>query len=136
MSETLVYVGPGTMQVIQDTEDSSLPVAVSIDGEREWLDPQEARDVGEAILEAAGSVQSAPTGSDPRTAWNESVFTLASQYGRLVVFDYQKDGSTSIERRKLRPNTVEDGLATGHDLAREDVRAFRLDRVQGWAKVG
>lgn len=127
-------------------EDDETAVNVEVTDEEDtaadiYLSRATARDFGRALLTAAGddpspSLSNPSDLSDPRRAWNDHVFGLAAQFGRLVIFDYQKDGSVAIERRKLRPDTVEDGVATGHDLARSDIRAFRLDRVQGWARVG
>jgi hypothetical protein len=119
--------------VIERDEDSG-DIAITATENEESVDlsfPAEAVEaIAADLIGSRGSVSNPSDLNDPRRAWNDHVFGLAAQFGRLVIFDYQKDGSLAIERRKLRPDTVENGVATGHDLSRSDIRAFRLDRVR------
>lgn len=127
-----------TLEIDRDEGSGSVIVTATEDENvaELYFDADTAEQIAADLIGSRGSVSNPSDLSDPRRAWNEHVFGLAAQFGRLVIFDYQKEHSTAIERRKLRPDTVEAGVATGHDLARSDIRAFRLDRVQGWAKVG
>lgn len=86
-------------------------------------------------------------GSDPeeeRLSWNQSALELAGDFGRTVQFTYQKASGPGgvMETRRLVPDenpvfsTRAANLAvTGHDIDRNDQRAFRLDRIVGYVTV-
>lgn len=137
MQETTHYDDFQDTLVVSRDNDGAVTVYAS-EGETEvqlCFTPEVAQEIASSLV-GDGTPANPSDLSDPRRAWNEHVFGLAAQFGRVAIFDYQKEHSTSIEKRRLRPESVEDGIVRGQDLARSDIRAFRLDRVQGWAKVG
>jgi proteasome accessory factor B len=62
-------------------------------------------------------------------------FLDAARHARAVRFDYQKSGSGKAERRDVEPWGVlswrRRWYVVGFDRDRDDVRSFRLSRVQG-----
>lgn len=85
-----------------------------------------------------------PTEEDDRNDWNEQALYLAGDHGRTVTFTYQKESGPGgvMETRHLVPD--ENGIfttragnkaVTGHDVDRDDQRAFRLDRIIGYVSV-
>lgn len=75
-------------------------------------------------------------------AWNDTALNVAIQHGRKVTLSYQKEKGPGgvIERRVLAPeerlvNRQGQVLYVGNDIEREDVRAFRLDRIVGTVEV-
>lgn len=89
-----------------------------------FLDPSQVKELAQFL--------GASLGDD----WNVATLSLAAQHGRLAIFDYQKEGSSVIERRKVRVEKVGPETFAGEDIARGAYRAFRLDRIQGHVKVG
>lgn len=75
-----------------------------------------------------------------RAEYNHEALELASEYGRMAVFQYEKEGTRSIEKRRLLPQEIQinhdNVLAIGHDPDRGGIRAYRLDRVVGFVKIG
>ena len=103
-----------------------------------YLDPR-----GVTVLRQA---LSAPTSADdavrelpePDLDFNETQISIAIHFERAIEFAYDK-GSGVIEQRKLFPKVsyaAPNGIVvTGDDIDRQDVRAFRVDRIQGEVKV-
>ena len=71
-------------------------------------------------------------------AENEGLIAAAIVYERTIEFAYDK-GSGVIEQRRVIPRVTYDApngiVVTGDDQDRDDVRAFRLDRIQGSVKL-
>jgi predicted DNA-binding transcriptional regulator YafY len=94
----------------------------------------EAVPVAQAILKSEGVAQDAVLASE--VSFNEALFRLAAAHDKEVTFRYAKgkDGKV-IETRVLKPEQVKEvgGHLTfvGFDPDRDDVRAYRLDRVKG-----
>lgn len=69
---------------------------------------------------------------------NEGLIAAAIVYERTVEFAYDK-GSGVIEQRRVIPRATYAApngvVVTGDDQDRDDVRAFRLDRIQGSVRV-
>lgn len=70
--------------------------------------------------------------------FNEAQTLIAIQYGRKITFSYpQSRGSLGIgrETRTLIPQVLnkigENYVVTGHDIDRDALRAFRVDRIVG-----
>lgn len=69
-------------------------------------------------------------------SFNEGMLRLAAVHGRTVEFRYAKSPSAPIETRSFVPENVYvtrngDTIVVGPDPDRDDVRAFRLDRILG-----
>ena len=66
--------------------------------------------------------------------WNETAIAAAIHFEKEIQFAYDK-GEGVIEQRRLFPKVsyaAPNGIViTGDDPDRDDVRAFRLDRIQG-----
>lgn len=75
-----------------------------------------------------------------RLDYNHEALELASEYGRMAVFQYEKEGTRSIEKRRLLPQEIQTNhdntLVIGYDPDRGGIRAYRLDRVVGFVKIG
>lgn len=84
-----------------------------------------------AVAEAVGELE-------PDLDFNETQISIAIHFERAIEFAYDK-GSGVIEQRKLFPKVsyaAPNGIVvTGDDIDRQDVRAFRVDRIQGEVKV-
>lgn len=68
--------------------------------------------------------------------FNEAAIKLAMLHAREISFQYQKAGGNVIERRNLVPAEVIESkgdhkIVVGYDVARDEPRAFRLDRILG-----
>lgn len=70
---------------------------------------------------------------------NEALLRLAVVHGLTAEFSYSKGDGGVVERRRLQPHDVREIkgnlLFTGHDPDRDDVRAYRVDRVLGTVEV-
>ena len=82
------------------------------------------------------------TEQDERAGWNQDAIAAAIEYQRTARFSYEKQSGPGgiIERRTLAPTEIcytLDGapFVVGYDTDREDVRAFRLDRIVGYVEV-
>jgi predicted DNA-binding transcriptional regulator YafY len=68
-------------------------------------------------------------------SFNEAMLRVAAAHNRLASFRYAKGDGEVIEARTLKPSavrTVEDHVTfTGYDPDRDEVRAYRLDRIKG-----
>ena len=64
----------------------------------------------------------------------------AAQERRLVTFSYRTADNSTVQERKLHPWGVVAArgqwYAVGHDVDREDTRAFRMSRIDGKITVG
>lgn len=103
------------------------------DGDTARLYPEVAVPVAQALLKTEGVAQDAVLASE--VSFNEALFRLAAAHGKTVEFRYAKGKGKVIETRTLKPeavNQVGDHLTfQGYDPDRDDVRAYRLDRVKG-----
>lgn len=76
-------------------------------------------------------------------SFNEGLLRLAAVHHKPVTFRYAKGKGDVIEQRSLIPsdvrNVTEGGAVhatfTGYDPDREDVRAYRTDRIKGQVAV-
>ena len=86
---------------------------------------------GTDVEAASGGILPHVDASDPSLP----TFLEAARHARAVRFDYLKSGSGQPERRDVEPWGVlswrRRWYVVGFDRAREDVRSFRLSRVQG-----
>lgn len=97
-----------------------------------------AVEAAEAILAYAGKPRTdAVLASD--VSFNEALLRLAAIHERTVEFRYAKGNGANIETRQLVPQDVRqvgDHLTfTGYDPDRDDVRAYRVDRMKGEVTV-
>lgn len=99
---------------------------------------RDAQEVVNAIAEVANLDVDKPRpdavlASD--VTYNEAVLRLALVHSRTVRFGYAKGDGSFIETRRFEPDAVRevDGhlTFTGWDPDRREVRAYRLDRIQG-----
>lgn len=82
------------------------------------------------------------TVDDERHGWNQDAIAAAIEYSRTARFSYEKQSGPGgiIERRTLQPSELcytrlGEPFVVGYDPDREDVRAFRLDRIIGHVEV-
>lgn len=103
------------------------------DGSLVDINANDAASIAQAILKTEGVAQDAVLASE--VSFNEALFRLAAAHGKTVEFRYAKGKGKVIETRTLKPeavNQVGDHLTfQGYDPDRDDVRAYRLDRVKG-----
>lgn len=122
--------GAEALTINFDPNDSGLPISVN----GEWLERDEALKAAGAILAALDAEQVQPTGD-----LNESLLAVAIAHDRPVNFRYAKGDESFIENRSLRPGEVREvkgkKLVIGFDISRNDVRAYRLDRIKGQVEV-
>ena len=85
-----------------------------------------------AVAEAVGELDRVPAPED--LDWNETAIAAAVHFEKAIKFAYDK-GEGVIEQRTLYPKAsyaAPNGIVVvGDDPDRNDVRAFRLDRIQG-----
>lgn len=70
---------------------------------------------------------------------NETLLKVAAQYDLTVEFRYAKGTGGVIETRRLQPGSFSNHkgntVIVGYDPDREDVRAYRLDRIKGQVSI-
>lgn len=71
--------------------------------------------------------------------WNATLIDAAVEHARTITFSYDK-GAGVLERRTLQPTATSETkqgatIVVGHDPDRDDVRAYRLDRIQGYVEA-
>lgn len=121
--------------LLYDDSDDGLPFGLRAGSQRMdvplWLEASEAKALADAIYERLPDQTLAPQGS-----YVEAVLTLAATHGKTVKFGYAKGNGDYIENRRLIPGKVEVAkngytIVVGHDPDRDDVRAYRVDRIKG-----
>jgi predicted DNA-binding transcriptional regulator YafY len=72
-------------------------------------------------------------------SFNEALLRLAAVHHKPVTFRYAKGKGDTIEQRRLIPSDVKSVsnhvTFTGYDPDRENVRAYRTDRIKGQVSV-
>ncbi len=72
-------------------------------------------------------------------SFNEGLMRLAAVHGKTVTFRYAKGDGKIIEQRTLVPSDVKERgghvTFTGYDPDRDDVRAYRVDRMKGEVSI-
>ena len=72
-------------------------------------------------------------------SFNEAVLRVAAAHNRQVTFRYAKGDGSMIETRVLVPSKVKevDGHVTfsGYDEDRDQIRAYRMDRMKGEVRL-
>lgn len=154
MYATVTDVFGDTVKVFTGTHDDGLDdrVTLVVQDSRQpdkveaeaLLRPEVAADLGAQLtLAAVDAGASAPVdgwlgteGTNARDiSFNEGLIRLAAIHKREISFRYAKGDGTILETRTVIPSkvrAVEDHLTfTGHDVDRDDVRAYRLDRIRG-----
>lgn len=90
--------------------------------------------VGLNVAPAAGVVVNNSTSLASGTL-NEKLLALAIEADLSVAFTYAKGEGQFLEERTLEPHEVREvkgnKLVLGYDVDRDDVRAYRLDRIKG-----
>lgn len=78
-------------------------------------------------------------GVDPDASLNEQLLQVAINNGAGIAFQYAKGDGAVIETRHLQPVKLDEvrgqKIVTGFDPDRDDIRAYRLDRIKGTVKV-
>lgn len=133
--------------------DDSVLVSFPRGTDSEPFSPEEAKAFAIALLEAAGyepveepaltpATLFGAADADERAGWNLDALTAAIEYNRQARFSYEKASGPGgiIERRVLAPSELlhtrsGEPFVVGYDPEREDVRAFRLDRIVGYVEV-
>lgn len=117
-----------------DDEDRGLPIEVGHGDYRLWVSPEAVAAAQKAI--SGSAAPNAPY--EARAAdisLNEALLRLAIVHERTVEFRYAKGSGQNIELRRLAPGDLKEVKGhltfTGYDPDRDDVRAYRLDRVRG-----
>ena len=140
MPEHVIYE-KGDLRVLHDTEDSSLPIAYEVGGDEKWLTKDQAVEAGAAVAYALGvnSDDPAEVIRASQLSSNEGLLRLAAIHNKTVTFSYAKGDGSVIEQRRLIPGEVKEvkGHLTfvGYDPDRDDVRAYRVDRMKGEVSI-
>lgn len=99
-----------------------------------YLDAHGVRVLRQALGERSESAPPADEPFDLDLDWNRSAVAAAIHFEKEISFSYDK-GEGVIEQRWLFPKASYDApngtVITGDDTDRNDVRAFRLDRIRG-----
>lgn len=141
--------------VLTDYEGDKLTVGVSFD--RLWIESEDeettsfgfnrdtdgVREVRDLLTTWLDDQPSASVTRASEIEFNEALLRLAAVHGKTVVFRYAKGDGHHIELRRLIPNQIlkvqKDGIEhltfVGHDPDRDDVRAYRYDRIKGEVSV-
>jgi predicted DNA-binding transcriptional regulator YafY len=97
-----------------------------------WLLADDAVGIARAILAAENETL---TGDNV----NEALLATAARYNSTVRFRYAKGNGDVIETRLFQPEKIDTyadhKTVVGFDPERDDVRAFRLDRIKGQVAV-
>lgn len=98
----------------------------------------EAKQLADAIYKELGINTLKTNGYDG--GYVEGLLRLAADHNRVVTFGYAKGKGDYIENRRLIPGqiqTTKQGhtIVVGHDPDRDDVRAYRLDKIKGQVSV-
>lgn len=116
-----------------DTGDDELPIKFEDDGVDSfvWVTAGAIKAAYDKLFGSPG--QDSARASD--ISLNESLLRLAIVHDRTVEFRYAKGAAQVIETRRLQPSKLEHVKGhltfTGFDPDRDDVRAYRLDRIKG-----
>lgn len=133
MSSTpeVIYESDGAVLYSPDSDNE---FNLEADGADIYLAEDDAKGIAEAILTNLGSNPPALVRASD-VSFNEGLLRLAATHQRTVEFRYAKGSGTVIETRSLVPQDVRevgDHLTfIGHDPDRDDVRAYRVDRMKG-----
>lgn len=133
MSLSVIYKNDD-LEVLHDSDVlGGTVIGLETDGEA-WLNKEDALAVVNAVLkqlepnEPVESVQA--DGS-----LGETLLAAAIKFGCTTYFGYAKGNGNTIEQRKLTPYEIREvpggKIVFGYDPDREDVRAYRLDRIKG-----
>ncbi len=102
----------------------------------------EVRTVRDALNEWLGDAPNAaaPIVRASAVSFNEGLLRLAAVNEKTVEFSYAKGDGNVIERRRLRPEKVEEGKDgsvrfVGYDPDRDEPRAYRVDRIKGEIEI-
>jgi predicted DNA-binding transcriptional regulator YafY len=139
MPDTTIFDDDAGTAVAYNPDDNT-PIRLIVEGEG-GLYADEAIEAAKAILDALSASGDLVAGDHivraSDVSFNEGALRLAAAHGRTVEFRYAKgkDG-TNIEIRRLVPHEIKPGkdgalIFLGHDPDRDDVRAYRVDRMKG-----
>ena len=119
----------GDIEALFDESDDFFPICVA----DTWLERAEALELANAIFAALGA--EAKTATNGYGTVNEALIAVAIEHGLTIGFRYAKGDGSIIETRELQPEVIQEGKAgkivVGHDPDRDDVRAYRFDRIKG-----
>lgn len=124
-----------------ESPDSDGDYGVSTRFHENYVHEDEIADVARALASVAGT--NAANGDAVVLAssvpFNEGLMRLAAAHDRTVTFSYAKGDGSVIEQRRLKPESVQtvgDHVTfIGYDPDRDDVRAYRVDRIKGEVSV-
>jgi predicted DNA-binding transcriptional regulator YafY len=131
--------GGFSVTVEYDRDDENLPIYIEADGL--WLSEDTANKLIGSVAAALGTkVEVGPRPNISGTDLNADLLRVAIAHGESVIFRYAKGANGSvIETRSLVPNAIQaigdHETVVGYDPDREDVRAYRLDRIKGNVQV-
>lgn len=154
MSYPVIFEEDGRDVVVaHDPDDEYTPIGIAAtanvvsdpdDEYYSWLNKDEAEELVVALSTALG--KPAPDGEDPAEvirastiSFNEGLLRLAAVHNKTVSFSYAKGNGAVIEQRRLVPGEVKEikGHLTfvGYDPDRDDIRAYRVDRMKGEVSI-
>jgi proteasome accessory factor B len=91
------------------------------------------------IKSVVSTPETAKPDQSPEQKYNEALATFAKDNDAVLTFGYAKGKSKPVEQRRVEPETIYHNkgrtIIVGNDPDRDDVRAFRLDRICGRAHV-
>jgi predicted DNA-binding transcriptional regulator YafY len=136
MESTIYTSEGGGVEVNFDKDDTSLPIQIVGD---EWITKDEALAAAEAVVSTLGG-KVPQVEVNANESLNVTMIRVAQAYEKPITFRYAK-GKTgrTIEQRSLVPHEVKsfgDHLTVvGFDPDRDEVRAYRVDRIKGNVQV-
>ncbi len=142
----VLYEGPSTgAKVVRDPDNiGNMPIGFEEAGDYIWLDENEIAPAIAAIAAAQGVSVAGVTVNNTFSnglsgSLNEQLIQVAINHDIEVEFAYAKGSGEVIEHRRLVPTKLDDAkghkIVTGFDPDRDDVRAYRLDRIKGTVSI-
>lgn len=133
------------VQIVRDpTSTAGMSLAIYDGADYTWIDDDDIPEFV-AVIAAALDVTVNPrtvayaNGVDPDASLNEQLLQVAINNDVEVEFAYAKGNGSVIEPRRLNPEKLDTvkghKIVTGFDPDRDDIRAYRLDRIKGTVAV-
>lgn len=137
--EVLKEFEDGTQIVRDPTGTAGLPLAVYDGNEFVWFAEDDIPELVATIAAAFNVTVNPSVSADLSGSLNEQLLQVAINHDAEVGFAYAKGSGAVIEHRRLTPVKLDEAkghkIVTGFDPDRDDIRAYRLDRIKGTVSV-
>lgn len=127
-------------QIVRDPRNTGgMPLAITDGIDYIWIDEDNIAELVGTIAAAFDVTVNPPANADVSGTLNEQLLQVAINNDVEVEFAYAKGSGAVIEQRRLNPVTLSVAkghqIVTGFDPDRDDIRAYRLDRIKGTVSV-